>query len=141
MRPRAPSISSSGSATSLSIRIRGPHASSSIAPSPCAISGRRSRKRTPRPRADPMTRSSRVRGWLFAWLTCVVLFLAAPARAWNETGHMIVAYIAYRHLTPQARYVVDRLLTLNPDVEAWKATLPPNWDDNARRLAAFMYAA
>jgi hypothetical protein len=80
-------------------------------------------------------------GWRIALLVCVVSCLAAPARAWNETGHMVVAYIAYKHLSPQARQAVDRLLTMNPDIEAWKATLPPNWDDNAKRLAAFMYAS
>ncbi len=88
-----------------------------------------------------MPRSSCVRRLRIALLVCVVSFLALPAGASNETGHMVVAYIAYRHLTPQARQVVDRLLTLNPDIEAWKATLPSSWNDEARRLAAFMYAA
>jgi hypothetical protein len=74
-------------------------------------------------------------------VVCVLALCAAPARAWNETGHMVVAYIAYKHLTPQAKQAVDRLLTLNPDIEAYKGTLPPAWDDEARRLAAFMYAA
>jgi hypothetical protein len=69
------------------------------------------------------------------------LFAASPAFAWNETGHMLVAYIAYKHLTPQAREAVDRLLTLNADVEAYKATLPPNWDDTSKKLAGFMYAS
>ena len=78
-----------------------------------------------------------VMGFVVMWC----LLAAAPARAWNETGHMLVAYIAYKHLTPQAREAVDRLLTLNPDVEAYKATLPPNWDDASRKLAGFMYAA
>jgi hypothetical protein len=87
-----------------------------------------------------MTRAFRV-------TVCVIgvmvlgLLAASPALAWNETGHMLVAYIAYKHLTPQARAAVDRLLALNPDVEAYKATLPPNWDDAARKLAAFMYAS
>jgi hypothetical protein len=74
-------------------------------------------------------------------LICGLCLTAAPAHAWNETGHMVVAYIAYQHLTPRARQTVDRLLTLNPDVVAWTKTLPPNWTDEARRLAAFMYAA
>jgi hypothetical protein len=71
----------------------------------------------------------------------MLVSLAAPAHAWNETGHMVVAYIAYKHLTPAAKQAVDRLLILNPDVEAYKAALPPNWDDDARKLAGFMFAA
>jgi hypothetical protein len=74
-------------------------------------------------------------------LVCVWCLVASPASAWNETGHMIVAFIAYKHLTPQTKQTVDRLLALNPDVEAYKATLPPAWDDEARKLAGFMYAA
>jgi hypothetical protein len=91
-----------------------------------------------------MSRLIRRRTWrsaVLAGLVCVWCLVATPARAWNETGHMVVAYLAYKHLTPQARQTVDRLLTLNPDVEAWKATLPPNWTDESRKLAAFMYAA
>jgi hypothetical protein len=76
-----------------------------------------------------------------ALVVCALVSLATPARAWNETGHMLVAYIAYKHLTPAARQTVDRLLALNPDVEAYKATLPPAWDDASRKLAGFMYAA
>jgi hypothetical protein len=79
--------------------------------------------------------------WCVILLVGMFSLVAAPARAWNETGHMLVAYIAYKHLTPQARTAVDRLLTLNAEVEAWKAALPPNWDDSSRKLAAFMYAA
>jgi hypothetical protein len=74
-------------------------------------------------------------------VVCALVSFATPARAWNETGHMVVAYIAYKHLTPAAKQTVDRLLALNPDIEAYKTTLPPTWDDEARKLAAFMYAA
>jgi hypothetical protein len=86
-------------------------------------------------------RPIRLRVWRAVLLVCALTLVATPARAWNETGHMVVAYIAYKHLTPQARQAVDRLLTLNPEVEAWKAALPPNWTDESRRLAAFMYAS
>jgi len=83
----------------------------------------------------------RLRAVVSTVVVCALALAAAPAQAWNETGHMVVAYIAYQHLTPEARQAVDRLLTLNPDIEAYKATLPPNFDDSARKLAAFMYAA
>jgi len=84
---------------------------------------------------------SRVRRVVCALVVCALVSFATPARAWNETGHMVVAYLAYKHLTPAARQAVDRLLALNPDIETYKTTLPPQWDDDARKLAAFMYAA
>jgi hypothetical protein len=84
---------------------------------------------------------SRVRRGVCALVVCALVSFATPARAWNETGHMVVAYLAYKHLTPAARQTVDRLLALNPDIETYKTTLPPQWDDDARKLAAFMYAA
>ena len=41
----------------------------------------------------------------------VLLGLAAPrASAWNGTGHMVVADIAYDHLTPKTKASVDALL-------------------------------
>jgi hypothetical protein len=84
---------------------------------------------------------SRVRRVVCALVVCALVSIATPARAWNETGHMVVAYLAYKHLTPAARQAVDGLLALHPDIETYKTTLPPNWDDDSRKLAAFMYAA
>jgi hypothetical protein len=75
---------------------------------------------------------------LLVSVCCLGLF-AAPAFAWNDTGHMAVAYIAYKHLTPQAREAVDRLVALNPDVAAWSNALPASWDEDTRRLARFMF--
>lgn len=40
-------------------------------------------------------------------LLAVCGFLAAPARAWDPLGHMIVGQTAYDHLTPAARTAVD----------------------------------
>ena len=36
--------------------------------------------------------------------------LAQPAAAWNATGHKVVAYIAWQHMTPEARAEAVRLL-------------------------------
>jgi hypothetical protein len=64
--------------------------------------------------------------------------LAAPAaRAWNDHGHMLVAAIAYRHLTPHARDRVQALLALNPDHAAWIAGVPAA----SREAVAFLRAA
>lgn len=48
---------------------------------------------------------------LAAALTLAALFAApAPAHGWNRTGHGVIAYIAYKRLTPNARKQVDLLL-------------------------------
>lgn len=39
-----------------------------------------------------------------------LLALPAPARAWHDTGHMVMAQIAYLRLTPAAKERVDKLL-------------------------------
>lgn len=40
--------------------------------------------------------------------------LAAPTRAWDDTGHAVVAYIAWQHMTPEARAAVSRILERAP---------------------------
>lgn len=77
---------------------------------------------------------------LFVWIATLCACLTpSPALAWNDTGHMTVAYIAYKHLTPKAREAVDRFVAMNPDVEAWSKSLPQSWNEETRRLARFMY--
>jgi hypothetical protein len=45
----------------------------------------------------------------------VSILLVPPARAWNATGHRVIAAIAYDHLTAKARARVDELLRQHPD--------------------------
>ena len=60
-----------------------------------------------------------------------------PVQAWNDTGHMIVAYIAYQNLTPTTRARVDELLKMNPMYDTWvKGVIAKQ-----RGLAAFLSAA
>lgn len=40
----------------------------------------------------------------------VFVFLVAIAQAWHDTGHMVVAQIAFMHMTPKARAAALRLL-------------------------------
>jgi len=42
----------------------------------------------------------------------LLLVLGEQAFAWNERGHMSVAYVAYKQLTPAARERVNVLLKL-----------------------------
>jgi len=62
---------------------------------------------------------------------------ASPAEAWTDTGHMIVAAIAYDQLTPAARAEANRLLRLNPDYRNWIAGA----SDADRDEVAFVTAA
>ena len=62
---------------------------------------------------------------------------AAPAAAWDDQGHMMVAAVAFDHLTPHTRSRVAALLLLNQ--------YPTNGTNNAaardQKKAAFMMAA
>ncbi len=49
---------------------------------------------------------------------------ATSGYAWNNEGHMMVAYVAYKKLTPTARDRANALLKLNPKYSDWLATLP-----------------
>ena len=64
--------------------------------------------------------------------------LAAPAYAWNDFGHMTVAYIAYQKLTPAARARANALIKLNPYYDKWAAAVPAGLDKD---LVIFMFAA
>ena len=57
-------------------------------------------------------------------LSTIVLF-RMPVLAWNNYGHMSVAYVAYQQLTPQVRDKANALLTKNPDFQNWVAMVPP----------------
>jgi hypothetical protein len=43
-----------------------------------------------------------------------IVFSAPPAHAWGCKGHQTVAILAEKHLTPEARQFVDKLLSENP---------------------------
>ena len=79
-------------------------------------------------------------------LLCVALGLAlsGPALAWNDRGHMTVAYIAYKQLTPTTRDRVNALLKLNPKYSDWSATVDkqvPGASADDKNLMIFMIAA
>lgn len=73
-------------------------------------------------------------------LLCAGLALTPPAaRAWNATGHMTVASIAYDNLTPTAKARVDALLQRHRDYALWMSQMPAGYTDKAR--FAFMKAS
>ena len=69
-----------------------------------------------------------------------LLSFASPrAHAWNGTGHMVVADIAYDNLTPQTRAAVDALLQHHRDYGLWMSEMPAGYTDKGR--FAFMKAS
>jgi hypothetical protein len=79
-------------------------------------------------------------------LVCAVLalVLTGPALAWNDRGHMTVAFIAYKQLTPTTRDRVNALLKLNPKYNDWSATVDkeaPGALADDKNLMIFMIAA
>jgi hypothetical protein len=73
----------------------------------------------------------------FGAAALIALALPRPAGAWNVSGHMLVATIAYERLTPPARARVDQLLAKHPEYPAWTAGVPAG----ERGLVAFQRAA
>ena len=59
--------------------------------------------------------------------------------AWNATGHMVVADIAYDRLSPRAKKGIDTLLQRHRDYALWMSQMPAGYADRAR--FAFMKAA
>jgi len=67
----------------------------------------------------------------------IVTAAIAPASAWNDEGHMVVAAVAYDQLTPKAKARVAQLLALSKYPTNGKNNVSPA--DQAK--AAFMMAA
>jgi hypothetical protein len=76
-----------------------------------------------------------------AGLLAALLAAPAPARAWDDVGHMAVAIIAWRHMTPLARERAAALLRGAPP-DAGLSQLRPNaGGPEERDLALFARAA
>ncbi len=66
-------------------------------------------------------------------------FAAPHALAWNGTGHMVAADIAYDHLTPKTKAGIDALLQKHRDYALWMREMPTGYTDKGRW--AFMKAS
>ncbi len=53
--------------------------------------------------------------WQVLFLAVALTMMQSSALAWHDTGHMLVAQIAYLRLTPAAKKQVDRLLIAPPN--------------------------
>ena len=74
-------------------------------------------------------------------LLLLVSALHIPSFAWNDLGHMTVAYVAYQQLKPVVRNRVEDLLKLNPKHDLWLTLLPAGISDEEKRMMIFMLAA
>jgi hypothetical protein len=70
-------------------------------------------------------------------LGCLGAAGSLPAWAWDDFGHMTVAAVAWRQLTPVARTRATQLLRLNPDYSHWIDRVAADQRDGV----AFMRAA
>jgi hypothetical protein len=71
----------------------------------------------------------------------LVVLLSVPAYGWSDTGHMAVAMVAYKKLTPQTRTRVDALVRLNPRFTIFSGMIPSHTSPANRRMMLFMLAA
>lgn len=65
----------------------------------------------------------------------LLLLVASPLGAWNNTGHKVIALIAYLQMTPAARQQVDALLATHPEYSKWTEGVPER-ERGARALMA-----
>ena len=78
------------------------------------------------------------------FLLLIAASAAKQALAWNDRGHMTVAYIAYKKLKQAKRDRVDALLKMNPKYSEWETTINqqiPNATQKDKNLLIFMIAA
>jgi hypothetical protein len=79
-------------------------------------------------------------------LWCLLLAGAFSVQAfgWNDRGHMMIAYLAYKQLMPATRDRVNALLRLNPKYKDWSATVEqqmPAASTDDKNLMVFMIAS
>ena len=64
-------------------------------------------------------------------LLCVLLFIfALPSFAWDDSGHKLVAYIAWQQMSPEAREAAIKLLLNAPEDSQLPALYPTPVDAN-----------
>ena len=75
--------------------------------------------------------------WSLVVAAIAIVIGGAPAQALNSRGHMIIAAIAWDHLTPAKRARAIRLIRLNPNYSTWVHGVAAADRDRV----AFMHAA
>lgn len=67
------------------------------------------------------------------WLVLPLLSIAALSSAWVDSGHMVVAAIAQKRLSPKAVTELTRLIELAPDKNSNSILTAACWADDVRR--------
>ena len=75
------------------------------------------------------------------FLSLLALVENPPVFAWDNEGHMAIAYVAYQHLKAPTKRRVNQLLKLNPDYQHWMASVPSGTAAAKRKMLIFMMAA
>jgi hypothetical protein len=77
------------------------------------------------------------------WCAALLVALVMPsmAFAWNDKGHMMVAFLAYQQLTQPVRNRVAVLLALNPRFNTWNNLIPAGTPAADRPALLFAIAA
>ena len=77
------------------------------------------------------------------WCAALLIALLTPsmASAWNDKGHMMVAFLTYQQLTQPVRNRVAVLLALNPRFNTWKNMIPASTPAADRPALLFAIAA
>src|SRR5205085_6921852 len=78
---------------------------------------------------------------LSACSLALMITLSVPSYGWNSRGHMMVAFVAYQHLSQKAKDRVDKLLLLNPDRVNWLKLIPAGTSPKDQKVMVFMIAA
>src|SRR4029077_175920 len=75
---------------------------------------------------------------IFIFLSAFLVLLPLPVLAWNDVGHMAVAYIAYQRLNPATRTRAAALLKVNPDYPNWVKQIPEGTSPQDQEMLIFM---
>jgi hypothetical protein len=79
------------------------------------------------------------RALVFSLLLTAVL--SVNSYSWSATGHMVVAFVAYKNLKPDIRARIDTLVALNPKIDQWRAMIPAGTSAADAKMMLFMIAA
>jgi len=75
----------------------------------------------------------------FVRLAAALICFIAPAAAWNDTGHMVVAEIAWRHLDAQTKARVEPLVALGASPRNNTFVTAACWADDLKREEVDFY--
>jgi hypothetical protein len=73
------------------------------------------------------------------WPLILAVVISSPVYAWNHTGHMVVAQIAYHRLSNKAKAEVDRLLATGTEPKTATFVTAGCWPDDLKEYGIRTY--